>query len=63
MSTQDRLIQEIRTQREPVLRELWHYLKFLEHQRQEDEWSDVLPNREVEQEILDAVDGNESTPR
>ena len=33
MSTQERLIQEIRTQPEPVLRELWHYLKFLKRQR------------------------------
>jgi hypothetical protein len=63
MSTQERLIQEIRSQPEPVLRELWHYLKFLERQRQEEEWADVLPSREVEQEVIEIIDGNESAPR
>ena len=56
MSTQERLIKEIRSQPEPVLRELWHYLKFLERQRHEDEWADVLPGREVEQEVLDIIE-------
>ena len=63
MSTQERLIQEIRNQPEPVLRELWHYLKFLKRQRQEEEWADVLPGREVEQEVLDIIDRNESASR
>ncbi len=63
VGTQDRLIQEIRNQPEPVLRELWHYLKFLERQRQEEEWVDVLPGREVEQEVLDILDGNGPAPR
>lgn len=63
MSTQERLIQEIQNQPEPVLRELWHYLKFLERQRREEEWADVLPGREVEQEVLDIIDAHESAPR
>ena len=58
MSTQERLIQEIRKQPEPLLRELWHYLKFLERQREEDQWGDVLPGREIEQEVLDTIDGH-----
>jgi hypothetical protein len=63
MSTQERLIREIQNQPETVLRELWHYLKFLEHQRQEENWTDVLPDRQVEQEVLDLIDGNASAPR
>ena len=61
MSTQERLIQAIRNQPEPVLRELWHYLRFLERQHQEDEWADVLPGREVEQEVLDILDNHAPT--
>ena len=57
MSTQELLIEEIKRQPEPVLREVWHYLKFLERKRQEEAWSDVLPSREVEQETLDLLDG------
>ncbi len=63
MSTQERLIREIRSQPESILRELWHYLKFLERQRAEEDWSDVLPGREIEQEVLDLVDGNATPPR
>ncbi len=63
MSTQEQLIEEIRKQPEPLLREVYHYLKFLERQRAEQEWTDVLPSREVEQEVLDIIDGNEPTPR
>jgi hypothetical protein len=57
MSTQEILIEEIKRQPEPVLREVWHYLKFLTRQREEEKWADVLPSREVEQEVLDIVDG------
>jgi len=56
MSTQEKLIEEIKHQPEPVLREIWHYLKFLQHQRADEEWSDVLPPREIEQEVLDTLD-------
>jgi hypothetical protein len=56
MSAQEILIEEIKRQPEPVLRELLHYLKFLERQRAQEEWADVLPPRELEQEVLDIVD-------
>jgi hypothetical protein len=63
MITQERLIEEIRQQPEEVLREVWHYLKFLERQRQEEQWADVLPGREIEQEVLDMIDGHATQPR
>jgi hypothetical protein len=56
MSTQELLFEEIKRQPEPVLREVWHYLKFLTRQREEEQWADVLPGRGIEQEILDIVD-------
>ncbi len=56
MSTQDILVEEIKRQPEPVLREVLHYLKFLTRQREEEAWADVLPTREVEQEVLDILD-------
>jgi hypothetical protein len=61
MSTQEMLLSEIKNQPEPVLRELWHYLRFLTRQREEESWADVLPTREVEQEVLDILDGHESS--
>jgi hypothetical protein len=63
MSTQERLIAEIKKQPEPILLEVWHYLKFLERQKVEQEWADVLPSREVEQEVLDIIDGNDPATR
>ena len=57
VSTQEMLVEEIKRQPEPVLREVWHYLKFLTRQREEEEWSDVLPSRQVEQDVLDILDG------
>jgi hypothetical protein len=63
MSTQEMLLSEIKNQPEPVLRELWHYLRFLARQREEESWADVLPTREVEQEVLNILDGHESAPR
>jgi hypothetical protein len=56
VSAQELLIEEIKRQPEPVLRELLHYLKFLERQRAQEEWADVLPSREGEQEVLDILD-------
>ena len=56
MSTKEILLEEIKHQPEPVLRELWHYLKFLTRQYEEEKWADVLPTREVEQEVLDILD-------
>ena len=56
MSTQELLMDELRQQPEPVLREALHYIRFLARQREEEQWADVLPSREVEQEVLDAID-------
>ena len=47
MSTQELLVEELKHQPEPVLREVWHYVKFLARQREEEAWADVLPTREV----------------
>ena len=63
MSTQEMLLAEIKNQPEPVLREVWLYLKFLTRQREEEAWADVLPSREVEQEVLDILDGHEPASR
>ena len=57
MSAQEILIEKIKHQPEAVAREVLHYLKFIERQRAEEDWSDVLPAREVEQEKLDLLDG------
>ena len=57
MSAQEILIEEIKHQPEAVAREVLHYLKFIERQRAQEDWSDVLPTREVEQEKLDLLDG------
>jgi hypothetical protein len=56
MSAQEMLIEEIKRQPEPVLREVLHYMKFLERQRAQEDWADVLPSRQVEQEVLDILD-------
>jgi len=56
MSTQEILAEEIKRQPEPVLREVLHYMKFIERQRAEEQWADVLPAREVEQEVIDILD-------
>jgi hypothetical protein len=63
MSTQELLVEEIQRQPESVLRELLHYLRFLARQREEESWSDVLPGRQVEQEVLDIVNGHEPETR
>jgi hypothetical protein len=57
MSAQEMLIEEIKRQPEPVLREVLHYLKFLERQRAQEDWADLLPSREVGQEKLDILGG------
>ena len=46
------LLEEIKRQPEPVLREVLHYMKFLSRQREEEAWADVLPSRKVEQEVF-----------
>jgi hypothetical protein len=57
MSAQEILIEEIKQQPETVVREVLHYLKFIARQRAQEDWADVLPSREVEQEKLDLLDG------
>ena len=56
MNAQEILIEEIKHQPETVVREVLHYLKFIERQRAQEDWSDVLPSREAEQEKLDLLD-------
>ena len=56
------LLEEIKRQPEPVLREVWHYLKFLTRQREAEAWADVLPTREVEQEVMGLLDAHEHAP-
>jgi hypothetical protein len=63
MSTPELLVEAIKRQPEPVPRGVWHYLKFLTRQREEEAWADVLPTREVEQGALGILYGQESAPR
>jgi hypothetical protein len=56
MSTQELLLEKIKRQPEPVLLEVWHYLRFLTRQREEEAWAGVLPSRQVQQEVLDHID-------
>lgn len=55
MDSREILIEEIKRQPEPVLREVLDYLKFIERQRAGEEWDDVLPSREVEQEKVNML--------
>lgn len=57
MSAQEILIEEIKHQPESVVRKVLDYLKFLGRQRAQEDWANVLPSREVEQEKLDILDG------
>jgi hypothetical protein len=56
MSAREMLLEEIKHQPEPVLREVLLYLKFIERHREDEAWVDILPSREVEQEVLDILD-------
>lgn len=56
MSTPELLMDELRRQPEPVLREALHCVRFLARRREEEKWADVLPSRDVEQEVLDLID-------
>ena len=56
MSAREILAEEIKRQPEPALREVLYFMKFLERQRAQEEWVDVLPSREAEQEKLDIID-------
>jgi hypothetical protein len=61
--TPDLLMSRICQQPEPVLREIWNYVRFLEMKRQEDENSDILVGRDIEQEILDILEGDAPATR
>lgn len=61
--TPDILVNHIRSQPEPVLREIWHYMKFIELKRQEEDNADILLGREIEQENLDILDGDAAATR
>ncbi len=63
MSTQEILLEQSKKQPEPVFREVLHYLQFLLRQRQEETWADILPGREIEQEVLNILDGPEPASR
>ena len=63
MTTQELLIQEIKRQPEPVQREVLHFLRFLVRERVDATWADLLPDREVEQEVLSILDGEKSETR
>ena len=61
MSTQEILLEEIKHQPEPVLREVWHYLKFLTREREletpmeglvADTWEKLGPPPEVDYDKL-----------
>jgi hypothetical protein len=63
MTTQELLIEEIWRQPEPVQREVLHYLRFLVRERDNESWADVLPGRQIEQEVLSILDGRGSQTR
>ncbi len=56
MSARDALLTEIENLPEPVLQEALHFIRFAARQREAEQWADVLPDRVVEQEVLDIID-------
>ena len=50
------MLDELKEQPEPLLREVLHFARFLARQREEEKWADLLPCRDVEQEVLDLLD-------
>lgn len=62
MNLRQQLTEELERQPEPVVREVFHYLRFLVRQQADEAWEDVLPAPEVQQEVLDIIDGA-PTPR
>ena len=56
MSARESLLDEIEHLPEPVFIETLHFVRFVTRQREEDAWADVLPAREVEQEVLVLID-------
>ena len=56
MSAREAILSEIEQLPERVLVETLHFMRFAARQQEEAEWQDVLPSREVEQEVLDLLD-------
>ncbi len=57
MSARQAILSEIETLPDEVLQKVIHYIRVVARQQQvEEDWSDVQPSREVEQEILDILD-------
>ena len=56
MSVRDAILTEIETLPESVLMEALHFMRFVARRNEEAEWQDVMPSREVEQEVLDILD-------
>lgn len=56
MSAREMLLSEIERLPEPVIEEALLFIRFAVRQRENNDWSDVLPSREVEQEVLDILD-------
>ncbi|MEA3209799.1 MAG: hypothetical protein QOE70_2856 [Chthoniobacter sp.] len=56
MSARDAILTEVEHLPESVLQEALHFIRFVARQREDAEWQDILPSREVEQEVLDLID-------
>lgn len=56
MSAREAILSEIDHLPESVLIEGLHFMRFAARQQEEAEWQDVLPSRDVEQEVLDLID-------
>ena len=56
MSARDKLLAEIDKQTEPVLVETLHFMRFVAREHENSESDDILPSREVEQEVLNMID-------
>lgn len=56
MSARDQLKVEADRLPEAVVMEALHFIRFIARQNDEQEWQDVKPGRDVEQEVLDLLD-------
>lgn len=56
MSTREAILAEIDHLPEPVLVEALHFIRFTARQRDNAEWDDLLPGREIEEEVLHLID-------
>lgn len=57
MSAREMLASQIELLPEPLVEETLLFVQFALRQREEVQWADVLVSREVEQEVLDILDG------